>query len=73
MILPRRAPHAMPHDEAMRARQEKWRREGFAHEADMPDLPVWVLLPLIAGLGTVVALWSPVWLVGWIWRRLRDR
>lgn len=66
--LPR---HRHPSDDAMRARQEKWRREGFAHEAEIPDLPVWVLLPLIAGLGAVVALWSPVWLAGRIWRWVR--
>ena len=54
-----------------RARRIKWREEGIGHEADLPDLPVWAMGVLIGGLGVAIVVASPVWFVGWLWRRSR--
>lgn len=45
-------------DDFYRALDQKRREEGFAHEVDLPPLPVWALLLLIGGLGTLfVIVW----------------
>ena len=50
----------MRSDEAQRARQEKWRREGFAHEAKIPtprESPLFYIVVLGLLLPFVILTW----------------
>lgn len=58
-------------DDMERARRVKWREEGFAHEAELPDLPLWASCLLIATFGIAILLASPFWLIEWLRERMR--